>query len=110
MPLRRSLLHAFPLRLCIDGRLQPALPAYRKIEMKASSKVAMARRDRCRKLGINPYTTNATLQARLESMSRAMCLAEVPFKLGEATADPLASAIAVSRGSLNPAMAALIYG
>jgi hypothetical protein len=82
---------------------------YGRNTARTSSRVAAAKRDLCRKLGLNPYSTNAILQARLDGMSRVMGLAKVSFQLGAESADPVASAIAVNRGKLSPAMAALVY-
>ncbi len=82
---------------------------YSKRELKSSARVAGAKRDLCRKLGINPYTTNATVQARIDGMSRVLGLGEVTFKMGEASADPIVSAINANGGRTPPAVAALVY-
>jgi hypothetical protein len=82
---------------------------YGKRSVKTSTRVAMAKRDLCRKLGLNPYSSNAILQARLEGMSRVMGFAKVTFQLGAESADPVVSAIDANRGKISPAMAALVY-
>jgi hypothetical protein len=82
---------------------------YSKRGQQTGTRVAMAKRDLCRKLGLNPYSTNTILQARLDGMSRVMGFAKVTFQLGVESADPVVSAIDVNRGSTSPALAALVY-
>jgi hypothetical protein len=82
---------------------------YSSKTQKTGARVAAAKRDLCRKLGLNPYSTNAILQARLDGMSRVMGFAKVTFQLGAESMDPVVSAIEANRGKISPGMAALVY-
>jgi hypothetical protein len=46
----------------------------RAYQKKSTAGVAKAKRDLCRMLGVNPYTTNAVLQRKLDDMSRALAV------------------------------------
>lgn len=82
---------------------------YQSFAIKSTAGVAKAKRDLCRKLGINPYTTNAALQSRLDGMSRALALGGFKFVMGEASADPIAAAAALNRGTAAAQVALEIY-
>ncbi|RBP35359.1 hypothetical protein DES53_12226 [Roseimicrobium gellanilyticum] len=83
---------------------------YSSKTQKTGARVAAAKRDLCRKLGLNPYSSNAILQARLDGMSRVMGFAKVSFQLGAESADPVVAAVNANRGTIPPAMADLVYG
>ncbi|HSJ01199.1 MAG: hypothetical protein ACAI34_19360 [Verrucomicrobium sp.] len=82
---------------------------YQSFQYKSTAGVAKAKRDLCRKLGINPYSTNPILQARLDGLSRALGLGGFTMVLGEASADPIASAVAANRGTPPAQLATLVY-
>lgn len=84
---------------------------YEAFKSKGAMAVAKAKRDLCRSLGVNPYTTNLMLQRKLEDMSNAIAMGGFDMELIPAvdSSDPgLASAI--WRSQVSPEMAALIYG
>lgn len=82
---------------------------YQAFQFKSTAGVAKAKRDLCRQLGINPYSTNPGLQSRLDGMSRALALGGFKFVVGEASADPIASAAALNRGNAANQVALEIY-
>lgn len=82
---------------------------YQSFQFKSTAGVAKAKRDLCRKLGINPYSTNPGLQSRLDGLSRALALGGFTLVLGEASADPIASAAALNRGNASTQVALEIY-
>lgn len=82
---------------------------YQAFQFKSTAGVAKAKRDLCRQLGINPYSTNPGLQNRLDGMSRALALGGFKFVMGDASADPIASAAALNRGNAANQVALEIY-
>jgi hypothetical protein len=84
---------------------------YEAFKGKKAIAVAKAKRDLCRNLGVNPYTTNLMLQRKLDDMSSAIAMGGFKMEMipGVDSSDTgLASAI--WRGQVNPQMSALIYG
>jgi hypothetical protein len=84
---------------------------YKAYQGKKALACALAKRDLCRNLGVNPYTTNLMLQRKLDDMSNAIAMggfkpAMIP------PVDSVDSGLASSlwRGQLNPQMSALVYG
>jgi hypothetical protein len=84
---------------------------YKAFQSKKAIVMAKTKRDLCRNLGVNPYTTNLMLQRKLDDMSSAIAMGGFKMELipGVDSSDTgLASAI--WRGQVNPQMSALIYG
>ncbi len=72
--------------------------------------VAKAKRELCRKLRLNPYSTNTLLQAKLDGMSRALALGGFKFVVGDGCEDPAAeAAIVASQGNLATLLGPMVY-
>lgn len=79
-----------------------------RFQRKSSAGVAEAKRNLCRNLGVNPYTTNVALQGRLDGMSRALGIGGFTMVPGAASSD-LSPAALLNRTRITPQLSALIY-
>ncbi len=84
---------------------------YKAFQSKKAIAIASAKRDLCRNLGVNPYTTNLMLQRKLDDMSSAIAMGGFKMELipGVDSSDS-GLAPAIWRGQVNPQMSAWIYG
>jgi hypothetical protein len=65
----------------------------RSYQKKSTEGTAKAKRDLCRMLGVNPYTTNAALLRKLDDMSRALAVGGFRMVPGPASADNSLAAV-----------------